>query len=279
MAIRKVIKIDEEKCDGCGLCVPSCAEGALAIIDGKARLVSETYCDGLGACLGECPQGAITIEEREAPDFDESAVHHHLSATKKNEPKPLPSISGPSPSHFASCPGSHSQSLSKKPSVVSETGAEEEGIPSQLSNWPVQIHLAPIKAPYFQNARLLVTADCVPFAFADFHRKFLDGRTLLIGCPKLDDIDTYLRKLTTIITENEITSIEVVYMEVPCCFGLVQLLKQALGQSGKTIPLTLHKIGIRGNLMDSKVTLAQKGFYTAKITGSSIHFKSYLKKL
>ncbi|SYZ71836.1 4Fe-4S ferredoxin iron-sulfur binding domain protein [Candidatus Zixiibacteriota bacterium] len=253
MAKRKIIRIDEDKCDGCGLCVPSCAEGALAVIDGKARLVSETYCDGLGACLGECPRGAITVEERDAALFDSDAVADHLRNKFVQNSSHLSSISNIMPAHFSSCPGSHSQSLKQTSSSTQFSApAAETEIPSQLGNWPVQIHLAPIKAPYFQNARLLIAADCVPFAFADFHNRFLEGRILLIGCPKLDDTDTYLNRLTAIIAENDILSIEIVYMEVPCCSGLVHLIKRALTDANKSILLTLHKIGIRGNYLSSE---------------------------
>ncbi len=254
MSKRKIIRIDEERCDGCGLCVPSCAEGALAIIEGKARLISETHCDGLGACLGECPQGAITIEERDAADFDNAAVSERLHKQGSLQAEPLPISPLTASSHFPSCPGSRSHSLTRSATAASLT--EPADLPkdqSYLGNWPVQIHLAPIKAPYFRNARLLIAADCVPFAIADFHRRFLDGRTLLVGCPKLDDTDTYLRKLTAIITENEILSIEIAYMEVPCCSGLVNLLRQALANANKSIPLTLYKIGIRGSQLNSEI--------------------------
>ena len=211
MAVRNVVSIDEEKCDGCGECVPACAEGAIQIVDGKARLISETYCDGLGACLGECPQDAITIEEREAEEFDEDAVRRHLEK---------------------------------------ESAAAAEVV-SRLGNWPVQIQLLPAKAPYFEGASLLIAADCVPFAYADFHSEFLEGKTLLIGCTKLDSAEFYRKKLAQIFIQNDIKSIDVVYMEVPCCFGLVHLVHESIKESGKDIPLTLIKVGIRGDIIDT----------------------------
>jgi NAD-dependent dihydropyrimidine dehydrogenase PreA subunit len=254
--MRKVIQIDEDKCDGCGLCVPSCAEGAIQVIDGKARLASETYCDGLGACLGECPQNAITIEEREAEAFSEIAVKKHLAnsaITDSPKSKSMPSFNTIQPAH---CPGSMSQSLRSINSKSSGAGAvDPEGEISHLTNWPVQIMLAPVKAPYFNNANLLIAADCVPFAFADFHRHFLKGRAVLIGCPKLDNMESYLDKLTKILAGNDIKAVEIAYMEVPCCFGLVLLIKMALENSGKEIPVILRKVGVRGSLHEEKANI------------------------
>jgi Fe-S-cluster-containing hydrogenase component 2 len=248
---REIIKIDEEKCDGCGLCVPACEEGAIQVIDGKAKLVSEVYCDGLGACLGECPQGALTIETREADAFDETAVEKHLKSShpKKVELSPQPE-SDTSGCSF-SCPGSAAQVLQRQGGAPSSEGAEEAGsIQAQLGQWPVQLHLVPVNAPYFQDADLLIAADCVPFAYADFHRKFLKGRALVVGCPKLDDVETYRTKLTEIFRQNDIRMVEVAHMEVPCCFGLVQLVQAALKDSGKPIPLVLTKVGIRGEILE-----------------------------
>jgi NAD-dependent dihydropyrimidine dehydrogenase PreA subunit len=261
--LRKVIKIDEEKCNGCGLCVPSCAEGAIQVIDGKARLVSETYCDGLGACLGECPQGALTVEEREANDFDPNAVEQHLgrpapvrpvAAAPHAKPHACPGsnvqvLRRPEPSPAHACPGSMARMLERSEAVPA---ADPETMPSMLGNWPVQLSLAPIRAPYFDGARLCIAADCVPFAFADFHRQFLSGRTLVIGCPKLDNTELYRQKLAQIFSQNDIQSIDVVYMEVPCCFGLVHLVRLALADSGKDIPLALTKVGIRGAIVESQ---------------------------
>ena len=243
---RKIIRIDEEKCDGCGQCVPSCAEGAIQIIDGKARLVSEIYCDGLGDCLGECPQGALTIEEREAEEFDEKAVEHHLAKQKAQQTAP----SQKSDSLPCGCPGSASQTLKPQQAARSAAG-DAETTPSALSNWPVQLHLVPALAPYFKGANLVISADCVPFSFADFHRKFLAGRALVVGCPKLDDAEAYRKKLAQIFRQNDIKSVEVVYMEVPCCFGLVHLVKKALEESGREIPLSLTKVGIHGEILEN----------------------------
>lgn len=221
---RNIITIDKEKCDGCGKCVSACAEGAIQLINGKAELVSEVYCDGLGACLGECPRDAIKIEEREAPAFDEAAVKKHLTEEKGH-----------------SCPGSMSFSLKKN-----ESPAAEGDYPSALSQWPVQLRLAPIQAPYWAKANLLITADCVPFAYGDFHRKFLKDRKVVAACPKLDDCSTYVEKLSQILSFNDIKSVMVMRMEVPCCSGIVRMTKTALAQSGKDIPLKIIKITISG---------------------------------
>jgi ferredoxin len=234
MAVRKIVRIDEDKCDGCGQCATACAEGAIEIVEGKAKLISETYCDGLGACLGECPQDAITIEEREAPEFD-------LAAVEANQ------ADGQQP---AACPGAAPQSIARCELVDLQGDAGEDvAQPSALTNWPVQLKLVPVKAPYFQGADLLIAADCVPCAFADFHRRFLGNKTLMIACPKLDSFDFYRQKLAQIFTQNEISSIEVAYMEVPCCFGLVHLVHESLKESGKDIPLTLVKVGIKGDIL------------------------------
>jgi ferredoxin len=240
MAVRNVVNIDEEKCDGCGECVTACVEGAIQVMDGKARLISETYCDGLGACLGECPQDAITIEEREAEEFDEEAVRRHMEE------------GGESDKLECGCPGSASQVI-ERCELQDKKGetCHETAVPSQLGNWPVQIQLVPTKAPYFEGASLVIAADCVPFAFADFHRRFLAGKTLLIGCPKLDSADFYRKKFAQIFIQNDIKSIDVVYMEVPCCFGLVHLVHESLKESGKNIPLTLIKVGIRGDIIET----------------------------
>jgi len=235
MATRKIVKIDEEKCDGCGECASACAEGAIEIVDGKARLISESYCDGLGACLGECPQDAITIEEREAPEFDEKAVGQYLAEKR-------PGV----------CPGSIPQTMvpCELQDATGEPG-EKAAVPSRLSNWPVQLKLVPTKAPYFKNGHLLIAADCVPAAYADFHRQFIDGKVLLIGCPKLDSAEFYRKKLAQIFMQNDIKAVDVVYMEVPCCFGLVHLVHESLKESGKDIPLTLIKMGIKGDIIET----------------------------
>jgi Pyruvate/2-oxoacid:ferredoxin oxidoreductase delta subunit len=242
MVTRKIVRIDEERCNGCGLCIPNCAEGALQIVNGKARLVSDKFCDGLGACLGHCPQDAIAVIEREADDFDEKAVEAFLD--KKHEAKAEPQ---PKPQPvFAGCPSS-------KPihfKVHEPTTATNQGAPSVslLSQWPVQLILVPVNAPYFQDADLLVAADCVPFAYPDFHQDFLKGKAVVVGCPKLDDIQYYREKLTEIFKANSIKSVTVPYMEVPCCFGLVKATEDAIAASGKKIPFKKVKIGLRGEI-------------------------------
>jgi len=240
MATRKIVKIDEEKCNGCGLCIPNCAEGALQIVDGKAKLMSEKFCDGLGACLGHCPEDAITVIEREAAEFDEKAVEVHLHQQKEAQSKPQPSPV------FAGCPSSRAMHF-KVAEVKSEPGSVSPGV-SQLTQWPVQLKLVPINAPYFQDADLLIAADCVPFAYPDFHRDFLKGKAVVVGCPKLDDIQYYKEKLTEIFKANSIKSITLPHMEVPCCFGLVKATEDAIAASGKKIPLKKVKIGIRGDI-------------------------------
>jgi Pyruvate/2-oxoacid:ferredoxin oxidoreductase delta subunit len=240
MATRKIVKIDEEKCNGCGLCIPNCAEGALQIVDGKAKLVSEKFCDGLGACLGHCPQDAITVIEKEAEDFDEKAVEAYLHKQKEPQPEPQPSPL------FTGCPSSRAMHF-KAPEPQAEAVSATPSV-SQLTQWPVQLKLVPINAPYFQNADLLVVADCVPFSYPNFHQDFLKGKAVVVGCPKLDDIQYYKEKLTEIFKTNSIKSITVPYMEVPCCFGLIKATEDAIAASGKKIPLKKVKIGIRGEI-------------------------------
>ncbi len=230
--IRKIVKIDEEKCNGCGACITKCAEGALKIIDGKARLVSDKYCDGLGACLGECPQGAITIEERPAAEFDEVAVEHHLEA----QVQPMP----------CACPSAVVRDLPRA-AVESKVPTEQE---SRLGNWPVQLALVPPHAPFLQGAEVLLAAQCTAYAYAGFHGELLDGKALLIACPKLDDVGAHLAKLTAILKQADIKSLTVVRMEVPCCAGLVYLAKQAIKASGKHIPFLEIVIGIRGDIKE-----------------------------
>ena len=236
MAARKIVRIDEEKCNGCGLCIPNCAEGALQIIDGKAKLLNEKFCDGLGACLGHCPQDAIIIIEREAEDFDEKAVEVHLHKKHETQPQPV----------FTGCPSARTMHF-KIPESKIETDPVSPQV-SMLSQWPVQLKLVPINAPYFQNADFLIVADCVPFAYPNFHQDFLKGKILVVGCPKLDDIQYYKEKLTEIFKTNSIKSITVPYMEVPCCFGLVKATEDAIAASGKKIPFKKVKIGIRGEI-------------------------------
>ena len=245
MATRKIVKIDEEKCTGCGLCIPNCAEGALQIVDGKAKLMSDKFCDGLGACLGHCPEDAITVFEREAEEFDEKAVETHLHKEKGLESVSQPQPE-PQPAPFTGCPSSRAMHF-KIPETQTETVSNTPSV-SMLSQWPVQLKLVPINAPYFQDADLLIAADCVPFAYPNFHQDFLKGKAVVVGCPKLDDIQYYKEKLTGIFKTNSIKSVTVPYMEVPCCFGLVKATEEAIAASGKNIPLKKVKIGIRGDI-------------------------------
>jgi NAD-dependent dihydropyrimidine dehydrogenase PreA subunit len=243
MSKRTIIKIDEEKCTGCGLCILSCAEGAIEIIDGKARLVSEEYCDGLGACLDECPEGALIIEEREALDFDEEAVTKHLKSKDIETNKTHSASKGGF--HQPSCPSTMSMFFRKE--VKYDTEGNKE---SALSQWPVKLALVSPKAPYFEDADLIITADCVPFAYASFHEDFLNGKSIVIGCPKLDDIEFYREKLTDIISLSNIKSVRVIHMEVPCCFGLFKATEEAIIESGKDIPFYEIIIGINGEKKD-----------------------------
>ncbi|HUV75707.1 MAG TPA: 4Fe-4S binding protein [Dehalococcoidales bacterium] len=231
--LRKIVKIDEDKCNGCGACVPSCAEGALQIINGKAKLVSEQYCDGLGACLGECPQGAITIEEQEAEGFNEKAVEHHLQS-KEPATDELP------------CGCSSATVTRFERRTIPQAQTVKATTESMLAHWPVQLTLVPPSAPFLQRADLVLAADCVPFAYASFHQEFLSDHALVVACPKLDNFEAHLSKLTEILRHSEPKSITVVHMEVPCCSGLVSMARQAILASGKDIPLKEITIGIRG---------------------------------
>jgi len=244
MATRKIVKIDEEKCNGCGLCIPNCAEGAIQIVDGKAKLVSDKFCDGLGACLGHCPEDAITIIERQAEGFDEKAVEVHLHKKHETPPRLQPKPQ-PEP-QFGGCPSSRAMQF-EVPKPNAESGPEESTV-SQLSQWPIQLKLVPVNALYFEDADLLIAADCAPFAYANFHQDFLRGKALVVGCPKLDDIQLYKEKLTAIFKANSIKSVTVPFMEVPCCFGLVKATEDAIEASGKDIPFKKVKIGIRGEI-------------------------------
>ena len=247
MAMRKVVVIDEAKCDGCGECVTSCAEGAIAVIDGKARLVSEIYCDGLGACLGHCPQGAITVEEREAAAFDEAATQKHLNALKHAQAATALRVTE-TPHQ---CPGSMMRSLGRPAAAEPTAHAPIGSMPSELRNWPVQLALVPPMAPYLQGADILLVADCVPFAYADFHRRFLKNKPVIIGCPKLDQMDAYAKKLTEILRVAKPKSLSVLHMEVPCCSGFTRLAQYALQAAASDVPLTDVTIGIRGEVLDT----------------------------
>ena len=229
--IRKIIKIDEEKCNGCGACAAACHEGAIEMVNGKAKLTREDYCDGLGDCLPACPTNAITFEEREAPAYDEAAV---LAAKEKKNPLPC------------GCPGTNSKAIRRD---NCDSVGVSKSVNSQLSQWPVQIKLVPVNAPYFDGARLLVAADCTAFAYGNFHNEFIRNHITLIGCPKLDMID-YTEKLTAIIANNDIKSVTVARMEVPCCGGIEHAVKQALQASGKFIPWRVVTISTDGRIID-----------------------------
>ncbi len=254
--IREIVKIDEEKCNGCGDCVPGCAEGAIQIIDGKAKLLAENLCDGLGACLGTCPMDAITIEKRAADEFDEEAVEAHLG--KAHAPQAaaaahgggcpsaaIRSFEAPKPAHHGGgCPSSRLMNFDQKAEAEQESGSRQ----SQLRQWPVQMSLVPPTAPFLKNSDLLLAADCAPFAYADFHKDLLKGKALLIGCPKLDDGKAYLEKLTAMIQQNDLQRLTVVHMEVPCCSGLIAIAQQAIAASGKDVPFETIRIGIQGDI-------------------------------
>ena len=234
--IRRIIKINEERCNGCGACASACHEGAIEMINGKAKLTRENYCDGLGDCLPACPVDAITFEEREAPAYDEAAV---LAAKAKK------SAAAPQP---CGCPGSQARAIQREACSCPSTHAPST---SQLSQWPVQIKLLPVNAPYFDGADLLIAADCTAYAYGNFHDTFIRGRVTLIGCPKLDEGD-YADKLTAIFSNNDISSITVVRMEVPCCGGIENAVKRALSSSGKEIPCDVVTVSIRGTLSGKK---------------------------
>ncbi|HDQ99909.1 MAG TPA: 4Fe-4S dicluster domain-containing protein [candidate division WOR-3 bacterium] len=274
MAKRKIIRIEEEKCTGCGECIPECPEGALQLIDGKARLVSDLFCDGLGACVGHCPTGAMTIVEREAEPYDEAKVmenivrqgpntirahlahlkehgameyhraaldylkRHHVDLPEPGPARPLP----------CGCPGTAVRVLS--PAAAEPAGAA--AAVSRLRNWPVQLMLVPVTAPYLKGADLLIAADCVGAALPDFHDKLVKGRVLLIACPKLDDAGFYAEKLTELFRTAEPKSVTVAHMTVPCCFGLVQLVRQAIAASGRVIPLAEVTVGVEGRIIPSE---------------------------
>jgi ferredoxin len=280
--LRKIITIDEELCNGCGLCIPNCPEGALQVIDGKARLVSDLFCDGLGACVGQCPEGAMTVLEREAEPYDErkvmaNIVNHgentivaHLEHLREHgemslyreavdylreeglevhERKPeVPEWESETTHDLpCGCPGSMVSEFNRDSEL--ETGSLLDYSPvSRLTHWPVQIKLLPVNAPYFQGADLLLAADCVPFAYPGFHDELLAGKVLLVGCPKLDDASFYLEKITEIVKTNDIKSVTCVHMEVPCCFGLPGIARQAIEASGRDIPFHDLTVTVNGRI-------------------------------
>lgn len=301
MAIRKIIEIDEDICNGCGSCIPNCPEGALQVIDEKARLISDLFCDGLGACIGECPAGAIRVVEREAEPYSETKVMENIARQGKNviaahlkhlknhgetglynealeylknnnieitEDAKMDNKNSEKEERLpCGCPGSAVMDLreeesgeavkpggsvlkdSSKTAKIAELLGQLTSKESKLRQWPIQIMLVPPTAPYFKGADLLIAADCVPFAYAGFHEDFLEDKTLLIGCPKLDDSEFYMEKFTEIFRLNDIKSVTVAHMEVPCCFGMLNIVKQAAKDSGKNIPVKDVNIGIRGNII------------------------------
>ena len=234
---RRIIEIDENKCNGCGACADACHEGAIAMVAGKARLMRDDYCDGLGDCLPACPTGAITFVEREAAAYDEKAVMENKQRKMREQGMTLP----------CGCPGSHSRNIQRQDVPAVETPQAQQT--SRLSQWPVQIKLVPVNAPFFDGARLLIAADCTAYAYAAFHERFIRGHITLVGCPKLDGVD-YSEKLTEIIRENDIKSVTVVCMEVPCCGGLEMAAKKALQQSGKFIPWQVVTVTVDGRLKE-----------------------------
>ncbi len=269
--VRQIIKIDEEKCNGCGKCVTACHESALAIIDGKAKLIRDDYCDGMGDCLkGGCPTGALSFETREALDYDEKAVEANIAAKKAagaTAQNPGAQQAGASPAPgaqqagvqqaphvpHAGCPGSRIMQINRREDETTEqegsAAAATTSAAPQLRNWPVQIKLAPVQAPYFDGAKLLIAADCTAYAYASFHQDFIRGKVTLIGCPKLDAVD-YSEKLQAIIEQNDIKSVTIVRMEVPCCGGLQMAAEKALKESGKFIPWNVVTISIDGKILD-----------------------------
>lgn len=267
--MRKIVVIDEDKCNGCGLCIPSCAEGAMQIVNGKAKLIADKLCDGLGACLGSCPQDALHVIDKEVDAFDEAAVEEHLKTfdpvahgapaqaakpaahSGHGHSRPAGQGHGGGHGHGGGCPGSRAISLANRNSEAANGAAVNAGdvaisIKPQLGQWPVQIKLVPENAPYFAGAHLLVAADCVPVAYPDFQLDLLKGKAVAIGCPKLDDLQFYVEKLARIIQANDLEAITVAYMEVPCCTGMVMAVEQAVSRSGKDVPVHKVKIGVGG---------------------------------
>ncbi|EPR37492.1 4Fe-4S ferredoxin iron-sulfur binding domain-containing protein [Desulfovibrio sp. X2] len=252
--LRKIIEIDEERCDGCGACIPSCAEGALAIVDGKARIVKDIYCDGLGACLGHCPQGALRVIEREAEDFDEAAAHAHVARMNAEEAEEKPTFG-------CGCPGSAMMQMKPRAAASGPCacmGGDEEEVPapaSALSHWPVKIKLVPPNAPFLRGADLVVAADCAPVALAGFNPNVLAGKVVMIGCPKFDDVEAYLAKFTEIFEHGGVRSVTVLRMEVPCCTGLSGLVHRAAQLAGSHVPVKDVVITRNGDMLEQRQTV------------------------
>ncbi|MFZ7112479.1 MAG: ATP-binding protein [Desulfatiglandales bacterium] len=244
---RKIIEIDEERCDGCGLCVTSCAEGAIQVVDGKARVINEKFCDGLGACIGECPKDALRIVERVAEEFDEAAVEEHLLAA---EGEMSPGRATPA----CGCPSSEIKTFGPPLDAcqkANEPASQSGYAASDLAHWPVQVRLIPPTAPFLRQADLLITADCVPVAYPAFHRDFLRGRVVMMGCPKFDDVNDYVDRFEKIFRAADIKSVTVLDMEVPCCSALPQIVMKAMERSGRTLPIREYVISSRGEIMES----------------------------
>lgn len=247
---RKIIEIDEDLCTGCGQCIMQCAEGALEIVDGKAKIVSDKFCDGLGACLGECPTGALKIIKREADDFDEKAVEEHLTTLKKAD-KPSEE------SAACGCPSATMQSFSRPmPYISVSEPVAHENQSSELTHWPVQIRLVPPNAPFLKNADLLVAADCTPIAYRSFHKDFLEGRVIMVGCPKFDDAAAYVDKFAELFSQSSVKSVTVVVMEVPCCQGLPLMVKRGMDMAGKNVPMDLAIVSVRGEILKKEKLVA-----------------------
>lgn len=249
MVKRKMIEIDEEKCDGCGQCAIACAEGALAIVDGKAKVVNEVFCDGLGACIGECPQGALRIVEREAPGFDEGAVKEHLDRTAPEKAHALRHGHARAHAEPEPCGCPSAKPMTVRSAAEAGHAHHADDLPPQLTNWPVQWKLVSPAMPFFRGADVLLAADCVPFAFRDFHGRFLQGKPVIIGCPKLDEQGDYQQRIADVFKEAVPRSVTVVRMQVPCCSGLTRIAKEAVKATGIDIPIKEIVIGIRGDVL------------------------------
>ncbi len=257
MTVRKIIEIDEEKCTGCGDCIISCAEGALQIVDGKAKLVGDVYCDGLGACLGECPEGALKIVERDAPEFDEAAVEELLK--KQSEP------AAAEPTMACGCPSSQSMTLEREPVAAKPSGAQE----SQLGHWPVKLQLLGPDAPYLKGSDMVLLADCVATAYPNLHQDLIAGRTVAMGCPKLDDLEAHINRLAEILAGAGPRSLTVAHMEVPCCKGFVYAAEKAIEISGVRLPLNRIKISRTGQVLEQEQMICEHaGCNCAEAAGS-----------
>lgn len=252
--IREIVTINEELCDGCGLCIPSCHEGALRIVNGKAKLVADKLCDGLGACLGHCPRGAITVEKRESDAFDEAAVAAHLNQNDHRVAQPTEPAAASCPSGGGGCPGSRIRSFPAPAAGLAPAGNTQavEDQASALTHWPVQLRLVPPTAPFLRGARLLVAADCVPVASADFHSQLLRGRTVVISCPKFDDLRGQVQKLAAIIQHSDLAEIVVAHMEVPCCTGIVHAALEARRLAKRHVPVFDVQIGVDGRTLTNQ---------------------------